>query len=170
MKKVEDYINQSESSYFYKKEYEALSKEQKERVKQLAVELDNEGAKDPISWAMSEVKENIPQFSRFLFLKGIFDIIDDVEGNIGLADDIDESYDEDIFEILAKLEEQIGKKECYDFLKSFSKGVIWQVLNFIDDGNYNSEGKPMWNLKEYETERFINGLHENFNDFEEELK
>lgn len=170
MKTIQDYIDQSEDKAYYTREYENLSTEQKEKFEGLVLALDSENASRPLGWALSETTENIAQFSRFLFLKGMFDIANDVEGNIDLALDVDEDYEEDIFEVAEKLEEVIGKKELNDFLKSYSKGMMWQIFNFIDEGNYNSEDKPMWTLKEDKTNRNIGGLHENFDGFEEELK
>ncbi len=175
MSLIENYINNSENSEYYKKEIDQLNEEQRRELESLLQKMDNSGAKRPLGWALSEITENIPQFGRFLFLKGLFDILTDVEENMGLADDIDEIYEDDIFEVSEKLKNAIGEKELDNFLKSYAKGIMWQVTNLIDEGNYNSTGEPMWSLKEsYKTnntsERFINGLHENFNEFEDELK
>ncbi len=44
----------------------------------------------------------------------------------------------------------------------------------IDKGNHSITGEPSWGLKELnennKTERFISELHENFIEFEEEIK
>lgn len=174
MKLIEKYLNQSESKDYYKKQIEKLSLDKKNELEILLSRLENAGAKDPLSWAYSEITENIPQFGRFLFLKGLLNIGNDVEENLGFADDVDENYEDDIFEVSSKLKELIGEDKFNNFLKSYTKGVMWQVANLIDDGNYNENGEPNWSLKEIndkdKTERAINGLHENLNEFEEELK
>ncbi len=168
MKKIEEFINDLDSKY-YKFSYNKLSETQKEEILKLVIKLENAGAKNPFSWAFSEVKEGIPQFSRFIFLKHIFDIIDDLENNILLANEVDEFYKIDIYSVSEKIEKHIGKEEFEKFLKSYTKGVMWQVLNLIDEGNYNEEDYPMWSLKECNSGKNIGGLHEDFYEFEEEI-
>ncbi len=172
MSLIEKYIEQSEDKGYYSEEISKLNEEQKKQLEILLQKLDDCGAKDPLSWAHSEVRENIPQFARFLFLKGVFEIIDDTEENMALADDVDEDYAEDIFEVSEKLEEAIGSEELNEFLKSYTRGVVWQVLNHIDEGNYNNKSLPEWSLKETSNSanRNIGGLHESFNEFKDELK
>ncbi len=170
MKKIEEFINSSDDSKYYNFIYDKLSETQKEELLKLVLKLDNAGAKKPLSWAFSEIEEGIPQLSRFIFLKHIFAIIDDLDGNISLADDIDEFYETDIYAVSEKIEKYLGKNEFHNFLKSYTKGVMWQVLNLIDEGNYNEDGYPMWLLKEDNSEKNIGGLHESFDEFEEELK
>lgn len=174
MKEIEEYLKNSESSEYYKQEIDKLNKEEKIRLENLLQKMDNVGAKKPIAWALSEITENIPQFGRFIFLKGLFDIITDIEENILLADDIGESYEGDTFDTSKKLKEVIGEAELNNFLISYGKGMMWQIVNQIDEGNYNTKGEPMWSLKEFKdgntTERSIGGLHESFSDFEDELK
>lgn len=46
----------------------------KEEFEDLVNRLRNAGAKNPFSWANSEIQEGIPQFARFLVLKSLFDI------------------------------------------------------------------------------------------------
>jgi len=176
MNLIEKYSKAPECSEYNKQSIDKLNKEQKNHLEKLLEKMENSGATRPLDWALSEITENIPQFGRFLMLKGLYDIINDVEENMGLADDIDESYENDIFEVAEQLKETIGEEGLNNFLKSYAKGIMWQVTNLIDEGNYNSNGEPNWALKELanendnKSERFINGLHESFNEFEEELR
>lgn len=173
MKLIEKYLNEFDSTEFYKKEIEKLTIDDKRSLEELLLRLEKAGAKKPLSWAFSEITENIPQFGRFLFLKGLTNIVHNVKENMSFADDTDENYEENIFKVSEKLEKLIGKAELNNFLKSFTKGVMWQVVNLIDEGNYNTNGEPNWSLKELDknnkTERNINGLHEDLIGFEDEL-
>ncbi|MEW7280384.1 hypothetical protein ABW636_17470 [Aquimarina sp. 2201CG1-2-11] len=172
MNLIEKYIESSNSIEYYKDRIDKLSIKQREELENLLEKMNNSGAKEPLSWALSEITENIPQFGRFLFLKELYGIINGVEENMGFADDIDENYEEDIFEVAEKLKKSIGEKELNDFLKSYARGIMWQVTNQID-GTYNSSREVVWALKEVKdgaNERFISGLHENFNEFEDELE
>ncbi len=172
---INKYIAESESNQYYKSKIDKLTEEQRNKLEILLQKLEDSGAKKPLSWALSETTENIPQFARFLFLKGLADIVSDVEENMGLADDVDENYEGNIFDVSNKLKGTIGELELNNFLISYAKGIMWQVANLIDNGNYNEKGEPMWSLKEIgksedgNSERFISGLHENLNNFEEEL-
>ncbi len=171
---IEKHLNNSNSREYYKREVEKLDIEQKEKLEKLLQKMENAGAKNPLSWAMSEITEGIPQFGRFLMLKGLNDITCDVEGNICLADDVDEYYENDIYKMSDKIKKIIGETAFNEFLKSYTKGVMWQVANLIDDGNYNQNNEPGWALSEVNndgktTGKFIGGLHESLNDFEEEV-
>ncbi len=171
MNLIEKYIENSENTEYYKTAVEKLNAEQQNDLENLLEKMDHSGAKNPLGWALSEITENIPQFGRFLFLKELYGIINDVEENLAFADDVDENYEDDIFEVAKKLKKVIGDKGLNNFLKSYTKGVMWQVTNQID-GTYGF-GEVGWTLKEFKngvTKRSINGLHESFNEFEDELK
>ncbi len=174
MNLLKKHIESSENKEYYRNRIKELDKNQKDKLENLLQKMNNSGAKRALGWALSEVTENIPQFGRFLFLKGLYNIINDVQDNMAFADDIDEDYEDDIFEVSEKLKKSIGEAALNNFLKSYTKGVMWQITNLIDEGNYNRNGEPGWCLKESKkdntTNRFINGLHESFNEFEDELK
>lgn len=175
MKYIEKYINAKASNKkYYELQVDKFTPEQKEKLNALLEKMEKAGASDPLSWAFSEIRENIPQFARFAVLKGLFDIVDDVEGNIDFACDVDERYEEDIYEVKEKLSKVIGEKQLNAFLKSYTKGVMWQVTNLLDEGNCMEDNEPGWILSELDndgntTNRYINGLHESLNEFEEEL-
>ncbi len=173
MKYIEKYLTIRTPKY-YSLQISKLNDAQKEDLERLLEKLEKSGSRDPLSWALSEVQENIPQFARFSMLKGLVEIVDDVEGNIGLSDDVDEDYREDIFEIQKRLIKAISEEELNAFLKSYTKGVMYQVANLIDEGNAGADNQPGWVLSEINndgdlTGRFINGLHESLSEFENEL-
>jgi hypothetical protein len=73
-KKLEKYINASSDTEYFEQSISKLNDKQKSELEDLAIRLDNAGAKNPLQWAYSEVRENIPQFGRFLVLKRLFEI------------------------------------------------------------------------------------------------
>lgn len=174
MKYIEKHINQTSQKTYYASQIEELSKEQRDGLEKLVEKLDASGSTNPLGWALSEVQENIAQFARFSMLKGLYEIVDDVDGNLALADDIDEVYDAEIFDVKETLRKVIGEDALNAFLKSFTKGVMWQVANLMDEGNSQEKNQPGWVLSELNTDghftdRSINGLHESFNGFEDEM-
>ena len=150
---------------------EELTKEQEIQLNDLVNRLSKAGAKNPLQWARSEVREGIPQFGRFLVLKRLFEIIKSPETNIALASDFDGEID-DKFEEISKT---IGKEKLIDFLTSFSKGLASSFIELLDEGNENAdEDKVNWVLlktddKGEHTEQIIQGLHEDFLEFEDEI-
>jgi len=174
MSLIEKYIASSGDEKYYRKRVDQLDQNQQAKLEDLLRKLEKAGAKKPLDWALSDVEESIPQFARFLMLKRLFEIIEDIEGNIGFADDVDENYESDIEEVCDQLKTAIGEEVLNKFLKSYTKGVMWQVINLIDEGNYNTNGDPGWVLKEVSSEgkvtgKNVGGLHESFSDFEEEI-
>ncbi|OJJ14635.1 hypothetical protein BKI52_42155 [marine bacterium AO1-C] len=174
MSLIEKYIASSDNEKYYRERLDQLDQTQKAKLEDLLDRLEKAGAKKPLDWALSNVEESIPQFARFLMLKGLFEIIEDIEGNMGFAEDVDESYEDDIEEVSNQLKTAIGEDGLNKFLKSYTKGVMWQVINLIDEGNYNTNGDPGWVLKEVNSEgkitgKNVGGLHESFVDFEEEI-
>ena len=148
-----------------------LSKEQEIQLNDLVDRLSKAGAKKPLQWARSEVREGIPQFGRFLVLKRLFEIIKSPEENIELASD----YDDEIRDKFEEVSKAIGKQKLIDFLTSFSKGLVSSFIELLDEGNENAnEDKVNWVLlktdeKGEHTEQIIQGLHEDFFEFEDEI-
>ncbi len=174
MKFIEKHINKTSHKSYYESQIEELTKEQIDRLEKLVEKLDASGSANPLGWALSEVQENIAQFARFSMLKGLYEIVDDVDGNLTLADDVDEVYEAEIFDVKETLSKVIGEDALNAFLKSFTKGVMWQVANLMDEGNYQEKNQPGWVMSELGddgdfTGRSINGLHESFNGFENEM-
>ncbi|OAT51211.1 hypothetical protein M997_0058 [Proteus hauseri ATCC 700826] len=146
---------------------------EKKQFTQLCEQLKAAGAIHPKSWANSELQENIPQFARFLVLKGLTDIYRDIEGNISEID----TYSDNAKNIYNKLTAQIDTKELNEFLHIYGKSIIGMVIDMLDEGYlYGVNDKVGWTLMELDehgttTDRLIQGLHEDFLEFEElELK
>lgn len=139
------------------------------RFKDLCEQLKAAGATNPKSWANSELQENIPQFARFLVLKGLTDIYLDVEGNLSEI----ESYSDEATEAHQKLASQFDEQELKELLHFYGKSIIGKVIDMLDQGYlYDVNDNVGWSLMELDnkgttTNRLIQGLHEDFLEFEE---
>ncbi|WP_311749255.1 hypothetical protein [Proteus terrae] len=139
------------------------------RFKDLCEQLKAAGATNPKSWANSELQENIPQFARFLVLKGLTDIYRDVEGNLSEMD----IYSDEAPEVHQKLASQFDEQELKKLLHFYGKSIIGKVIDMLDQGYlYDVNGNVGWSLMELDnegttTDRLIQGLHEDFLEFEE---
>ncbi|HEJ9629280.1 hypothetical protein [Proteus terrae] len=139
------------------------------RFKDLCEQLKAAGATNPKSWANSELQENIPQFARFLVLKGLTDIYHDVEGNLSEI----ESYSDEATEAHQKLASQFDEQELKELLHFYGKSIIGKVIDMLDQGYlYDVNDNVGWSLMELDnkgttTDRLIQGLHEDFLEFEE---
>ena len=137
----------------------------------MVIRLENAGAKNPLNWASSEVSEGIPQFGRFLLLKTLFDLAKSTKDIIAIGADFDDSLDQKYNEI----KNAVGADKLNDFLNSYSKGMIYNVISVVDDGNVNCDrDKVSWNLMMTDendelTGQIIQGLHEDFINFEDEI-
>lgn len=145
---------------------------QKEEYESLVMRLGNAGAKNPSSWASSEVTEGLPQFARFLVLKSLFDIAKSTDDNIAMAADFDDELDEKYNTI----KDAVGEEKLLSFLTAYSKGIIYNVIGLLDEGNQESDrDKISWTLMKTDenfesTGQIIQGLHEDFLEFEDEIK
>ncbi|GEJ32479.1 conserved hypothetical protein [Flavobacterium psychrophilum] len=172
MKHTEKHLENSADKEYYKKQISKLTDNQKEEFESLVIRLENAGAKNPLSWANSEVSEKIPQFGRFLVLKSLFDIARSTEDNISMAVD----FDEDIEDKFEEIKEKVGQEKLFDFLKSYSKGMIYNIIGLLDEGNLEVDrDKISWALLKTDdnfepTGQIIQGLHEDFLEFENEIK
>lgn len=139
------------------------------RFKDLCEQLKAAGATNPKSWANSELQENIPQFARFLVLKGLTDIYRDVEGNLSEMD----IYSDEAPEVHQKLASQFDEQELKKLLHFYGKSIIGKVIDMLDQCYlYDVNGNVGWSLMELDnegttTDRLIQGLHEDFLEFEE---
>lgn len=139
------------------------------RFKDLCEQLKAASATNPKSWANSELQENIPQFARFLVLKGLTDIYRDVEGNLSEI----ESYSDEATEVHQKLASQFDEQELKELLHFYGKSIIGKVIDMLDQGYlYDVNDNVGWSLMELDnkgttTDRLIQGLHEDFLEFEE---
>ncbi|WP_211838147.1 hypothetical protein [Proteus terrae] len=139
------------------------------RFKDLCEQLKAAGATNPKSWANSELQENIPQFARFLVLKGFTDIYRDVEGNLSEMD----IYSDEVPEVYQKLASQFDEQELKELLHFYGKSIIGKVIDMLDQSYlYDVNDNVGWSLMELDnkgttTDRLIQGLHEDFLEFEE---
>ena len=176
MEKLEKYLDALPNNEFGKEYYvrkiSELTETQKSEMEDLAIRLDRAGAKEPLSWAFSEVRENIPQFGRFLVLKKLFEIAKSPKENYLIAADFDSELKDKYLEI----SNMFGEERLLEFLISFSKGITWNLMYLLTEGNRNSdEDKVNWVLLKTDengkhSEQIIQGLHEDFLEFENELK
>lgn len=171
MKHTEKHLDNSSDKKYYKKVISKLTDEQKEALENLVIKFENAGAKNPLTWAVSEITEGIPQFGRFLMLKALFDIGKSTKDNIAMAEDFDFELDEKYTEI----KDAVGKKKLLAFLTSYSKGLLYNVIELLDEGNRTADrDKISWVLMKTDenaepTGQIIQGLHESFFEFEEEM-
>lgn len=172
MEEINRLISVSKDSKYYSHKIKELTEKELKEFTELALRLEEAGAINPLNWAFSEVKEGIPQFARFLVLKNLFNIIESPKENISLAGD----FDEEIETKYLNIEKLIGEEKLSDFLNTFSKAIISNVISLLDEGNLTSEkDKISWALVKTDeddnlTEQIISGLHEDFIDFEDEIK
>jgi len=176
MEKLEKYLNAlPDSEYgkeYYVRKISELTEMQKAEMEDLVIRLDKAGAKEPLSWAFSEVTENIPQFGRFLVLKKLLEIEESPKDNILIASDFDRSVKDRFLEI----SNMVGEEKMLEFLTSFSRGIMWQIVELLDDGNENyKEDRVNWVLFKTDEnldypEPTISGLHESFLEFKNEIK
>ena len=172
MKQTQKHLENSKQKEFYERKISKLTSEQKDEFESLVIRLENAGAKNPLSWASSEVTEKIPQFGRFLVLKTLFDIAKSIEDNISIAED----FDEDINDKFDEIKENVGQEKLFDFLTSYSKGIIYNLIELLDEGNREFDrDKISWTLMKTDenfepTGQIIQGLHEDFLEFENEVE
>jgi len=171
MNKILEFINKSRYKDYYLLEVENFSKNEKIKLEELIIKLENAGATEPLEWAFSEIKEGIPQFSRFLILNNLFKIINNINENMSLFEDFTENMD-DINLIISKIKKNITDEELKKFLKLYGKIITWNIIQLIDEGNpnYKSDGIT-WSLMKVDsslnnTNQVISGLHEDFQEFE----
>lgn len=171
MKNTLKHLENSEHKEFFSKQIEGLSDAKKIELENLIMKFENAGAKNPLNWALSEITESIPQFSRFLVLKSLFDIAQSVDENLTVA----EYFDTGIKASLTEIKEKTEQEKIYKLLNSYSKGIIYRIIGMLDEGNPKSDSdKRSWLLIETDefsepTGQIIQGLHENFSDFEKEV-
>ena len=171
MEHTQKYLDNSADKEYYNQVIAKLTDTQKEQFESLVIRLENAGAKNPLQWASSEVTEGIPQFGRFLMLKSLFDISKSTDDNISMAGDFDENFDEKY----AEIKDIVGQEKLLAFLTSYSKGIIYNVVEILDEGNREVDrDKISWTLMKTDenfepTGQIIQGLHEDFLEFDNEI-
>lgn len=171
MKETLGLIEKSEAKEYYKEEFNKFTDEQKASLEHLIIKLKKAKSKNPLPWAFSQVKEGIPQFARFLILKNLSLLIQEPEQSINMAAD----FDQEMEAKFSEMKNVFGEEKTIDFLKTFSKGFVWNVIDFLEEGNSNHEEDGVnWALLELDqhnelTGKTIQGLHEDFLEFEAEF-
>lgn len=175
MKDINKYIdklNEHDQKY-YRHRLKELSEAQKNELAELVENLDNAGATKPLSWAWSEITEGIPQFARFRVLQELYSAAYDVAGSIDSAEN-DFGYNAGTtYEAISG---NLGKEKTDQFLIAYAKGMLYNLIGFLDEGNIEAERDGFsWRLMKTgehgdEMIRGIDGLHEDFMEFEKEIK
>ena len=104
-------------------------------------------------------------------LKSLFDISKSTDDNISMAGDFDENFDEKY----AEIKDIVGQEKLLAFLTSYSKGIIYNVVEILDEGNREVDrDKISWTLMKTDenfepTGQIIQGLHEDFLEFDNEI-
>lgn len=155
----------------YEYELSKMSEEKKQQLETFVVRLVKEGAKNPLSWAFSEVQEGIPQFARFMIIKNMYLCAYDVAGNV----DAGEEFDQQTSNIHQEIVEKIGTEKLHQFLKSYAKGMLYNMVGVFDEGNLDYESDYSWQLMQYNPVtdtlgRPVSGLHEDFLEFDAEIE
>ena len=174
MKDINEHINKlsEHDQRYYRHRLNELSEAQKNELAELVEKLDNAGATKPLSWAWSEISEGIPQFARFRVLQELYRSAYDVAGSISSAED----FGIDAGTTYQAISGSMGKEKTDQFLIAFAKGMLYNLIGFLDEGNFEAERDGFsWRLmktKEHGDEmiRGIDGLHEDFMEFDKEIK
>ncbi|HJT74163.1 MAG TPA: hypothetical protein VJ720_09095 [Chitinophaga sp.] len=170
MKELQKYLEQSSDRKYYEHRISTLSETEKERLEQLVIKMANAGAKEPFSWAFSEFREGIPQFARFMVLKGLYQSAYDIEGSIGTGNDFDPHIDT----VYKEIADAVGEEKLKGFLINYGKGMLYNMLGILDEGNTDYESEDSWQLMEHNRGsdtlgKPVSGLHEDFLEFEQQL-
>lgn len=139
-----------------------------ERHARLTAAMQRAGCTDPTDWVNSEVSEDLPQFARFLMLREVH----------ALADAVDDALEETLFDrpdleqTLAAAREAVGAEALDALLLAYGKTLGNSFVMVLDDGpSVQGEDIPGWQLVETDAEaeptgRLVQGLHEDYQDFE----
>ncbi|CAH0234257.1 hypothetical protein [Stenotrophomonas lactitubi] len=125
------------------------------------------GCSDPRSWVNSELGENLPQFARFLMLRDVH----------ALADDVDSTLSEALFDrpeleqTLATLRGAVDPQALHALLHAYGKTLGNSFVMAVDEGPaMREDSMPGWllmetNANDEATGRLVQGLHEDYLDF-----
>jgi hypothetical protein len=165
MKTLEDYLKTSEHGVYHRKNVAELSEAQQRTALEMAHKLEAAGCDDPLSWVMSELRENIAQTARFGMLREMFQA---TQSSPAWLEEIG-SNDQRFQKIREAISAVIPESDLEYFTRALCKGFGFDFLMLLDDCP-QADGMPSWNLKECdaagnETGRFISGLHEDYEDF-----
>jgi len=138
-----------------------------ERRDELSAAMKAAGCSDPRDWVNSELGENLPQFARFLMLRDVHALADDVDGTLSEA-----LFDRpDLEQTLATLRSAVDPQALHALLHAYGKALGNSVVMAVDEGPaMREDGMPGWLLMETDandepTGRLVQGLHEDYLDF-----
>jgi hypothetical protein len=146
----------------------SLSEAGGRQLTELTERLRVAGARDPQSWALSEVREDIAQMTRFLFLRGVWRRMQSCA---------DEALTSSLGNKLRR--DGAGEDDLHEFVQQALGRLAFDVLYLIDEPAGTSWGsRPerdvgnddrRWKLTEVEpdgrpTGRDVGGLHESLSD------
>lgn len=140
-----------------------MNEEQLARLKELVLRMEAAGCSEPLSWAISEIDEGIPQFARYRVMSELTDIAEDVDNATEYAG----IYSEKFYDLHDKIQAAVGEELLTQYLQAYGKGLMGEVIELLDNGNYESERDQLdWVLTETFTGQAIDCLHEDFGEFE----
>jgi len=126
------------------------------------------GCGDSRSWVNSELGEDLPQFARFLVLRDVHALADDVEGALSEA-----LFDRpELEQTLAALRGAVDPQAPHALLRAYGKALGNSFVMAVDEGPaMREDGMPGWVLMETgvddePTGRVVQGLHKDYMDFE----
>lgn len=142
-------------------------------IERLAARFEQLGARDPLTWARSEVDENIPQLARFCFLRSLWpDLIDSWIGDTDWVERVASTSDEpfaDARRALSRMTDRgVSATEIATLARWVAYETVFGVLFHLADGMDAEAGDddPGWALMETEgfggppTGRHVDALHE----------
>jgi hypothetical protein len=166
---LDELIEQSVNKKMYRHQISSLSSDQQARLLNIAKPLHAAGAAEPLSWAWSELSENIAQSARFFILKELWLAADDVEGTLFEVADEPLSKAQ---KAIDAAEQAIGKEAFRKLLRDYGHSLMDRSISILDDGGHDL---PIgWRLMEdvdgVLTGRGIDGLHEDSLEFDQQLR
>lgn len=142
-----------------------------ERRAQLTAAMQAAGCTAPRDWVSSELSENIAQFARFRVLHDVHVLADDVEHV--LSDAIDEQPE--LEGTLQTLRAAVDPTALHALLRAYAKALGNHFVMVLDEGGMSDDPRlPGWQLMETgpdgPTGRRVDGLHEDYLDFEDSYR
>jgi hypothetical protein len=148
--------------------FRSLSEADQRRAAELSERLRRARARDPRSWAISEIHEDIAQYARFLFLRGVWRRMHSCADET-LASDLaaklrrDGARDEDLRGLVQVALGRLAFDVLY--LLDEPDGTAWDSPSERDV----ADDDPRWHLSEVESDghltgRDLGGLHESWGD------
>jgi hypothetical protein len=152
--------------------FAGLSTADRKRTRKLVAQFKKLGAKDPKSWARSEVAENIAQLARFVVLNRICS--DSLEKwlHAGTLNKL-ALYDEEFGNLLSKFRiAGVTDSAIAKFAEKVATIIAFDIVHTIDEGHdpNSPTGLPTWYLAEGDAEgnptgRGVGALHESIGEF-----